>query len=185
MDELVPLYEPSGRPSGVCALKSEAHKYGWWHGTVHVWMVNEKKEILFQRRSISKATYPGLWDVSVAGHINGWENPPESAIREVQEELGLEIDGEYLRYIGCFPSEVIHGDSGIIDREYHHTFLYTLAVKKENLSPDPEEVAETGPFPADVTGDLFETGVAPGFVPHAPDYLKAVAEIMASVFPGI
>jgi isopentenyldiphosphate isomerase len=183
MDELVPLYDSAGVSSGVCALKSEAHKYGWWHGTVHVWILNDSGQVYFQKRSRNKKVFPGLWDVSVAGHINGWEEPRNAALREVLEELGLEMSGEHLRYIGTFPAEVFHGDSHILDREHHHAFIYTVGTKAIDLSPNPVEVSEISTFPSPVEKNLFDTGSVPGFVPHATDYLKVVAEGIRSVFP--
>ncbi len=179
MDELVPLYKPKGVPSGICALKSEAHKFGWWHGTVHVWMLAGRNKILFQKRSPKKQVYPGLWDVSVAGHINGWEDPLDAAVREIREELRLKIDGKDLRFIGTFPAEVFHSDSRIIDREHQRAYLYTQTVEWEHITPDPEEVSELSTFPY----SFFDLGAVSGFVPHAPDYLKAVAACIRKVFP--
>lgn len=39
-----------------------------------------------------KDTFPGLWDVSVGGHVTAGEGSLETAIKETREELGLSCD---------------------------------------------------------------------------------------------
>ena len=48
-------------------------------------------EILMQKRSLNKDSYPGMYDTSSAGHIPAGCEPLESALRELQEELGLDV----------------------------------------------------------------------------------------------
>ena len=43
------------------------------------------------RRSLEKDTNPGKWDVSCAGHITGSDDSRETAVREIYEEIGLEV----------------------------------------------------------------------------------------------
>jgi hypothetical protein len=35
MDELIDILTPEGQPTGKTALKSEAHKHGWFHATLY------------------------------------------------------------------------------------------------------------------------------------------------------
>ena len=62
-----------------------------WRRTVHVWIVNDNKQILCQRRSVLKDSSPGMWEPAVAGHISPDDNYFSGAVREVQEETGLPI----------------------------------------------------------------------------------------------
>ena len=41
---------------------------------------------LCNKRGLSKKTYPGLWDVSVAGHVHAGESITTGAIREVEKK---------------------------------------------------------------------------------------------------
>ena len=36
------------------SLKSEAHKKGWLHGSVHIWFYTKKGDVLIQKRSKDK-----------------------------------------------------------------------------------------------------------------------------------
>ena len=55
--------------------------------------------LVLQRRSEAKDTWPGLWDVSVGGHYAAGEGL-EGGLREIEEELGLEVREEQLVQAG-------------------------------------------------------------------------------------
>lgn len=59
------------------------------------------------RRSMDKATDPGLLDNLAAGGLKAGENPLQSAVRELHEEAGLSIDTTRLAYRGSVLS-LIH-----------------------------------------------------------------------------
>lgn len=59
------------------------------HPVVHCWVFNKKGEVLWQQRSLQKATSPGKWDMSCGGHILSGHNAEETIVRELDEELGL------------------------------------------------------------------------------------------------
>ena len=61
-------------PTGERKLKSEVHRDGDWHRSSHVWLLSPEGRLLLQRRSEAKVTWPGLWDVSAAGHISAGES---------------------------------------------------------------------------------------------------------------
>ncbi|MCH3885029.1 NUDIX hydrolase [Tenacibaculum aquimarinum] len=139
MDELLNILTPEGEPTGKTALKSEAHKNGWFHATVHVWIFTSDKKILLQKRALTKKVFPGLWDISVAGHVAAGEETLTSAKREVFEEIGLQIDDEDLIKIGTRIHQISH-PNGIQDNEHHHVFIAELKVPIEDLKIQKEEV---------------------------------------------
>ena len=91
MDERVDILNEQGKPTGESCLKSEAHRKGLLHPTVHIWLYTTDGRVLIQKRGKNKATHPLLWDVSVAGHVAAGEEIVSAAIREVEEEIGLTI----------------------------------------------------------------------------------------------
>lgn len=122
------------------ALKSKAHKYGWLHASVHIWFYTNYNELLFQKRSPTKIAFPNVWDVSVAGHIGANETPKLSALREVEEEIGLKIKLEDLTEIGTY-HEKQNFRTDYIDNEIHYIYacllqqpLYSLKIQKEELT---------------------------------------------------
>ena len=140
MDEVIDILTPEGKPTGKTALKSEAHKKGWYHATVHIWLFTTSKKILLQKRALTKKVFPGLWDISVAGHIGAGESVLSASKREVFEEIGLELSEEDLIKIGTRVHQVSHSN-GIIDNEHHHVFIAELKKPLSELKIQKEEVA--------------------------------------------
>lgn len=140
MDELIDILTPEGKPTGKTALKSEAHKNGWFHATAHIWFFTSDKKILLQKRALTKKVFPGIWDISVAGHIGAGEAILEGAKREVLEEIGLKLEDKDLVKIGTRIHQVEH-ENGIKDNEHHHVFIAELKVDLEKLTMQQEEVA--------------------------------------------
>ena len=60
-------------------------------------------QILLQKRSQNKDSFPGKFDTSSAGHIQAGDEPLESALRELKEELGISATPEQLHFAGTFP----------------------------------------------------------------------------------
>ncbi|MBC3847915.1 NUDIX domain-containing protein [Winogradskyella echinorum] len=138
MDEYIDIVDKKGLPTGKTALKSEAHKNGWYHNTIHLWLYTSKGEILLQQRSHKKTIHPLLWDVSVAGHIDAGESFIDAAIRETKEEVGLQLDAQRLQKIGVFLHETNYG--AIQDNEFHQVYIAELNVDFNQLHPQEEEV---------------------------------------------
>lgn len=65
-------------------------KEGEYIATVLVFLCNQKREYLIQKRSMKKAHLPGIWDVTAGVVISG-EESHDAAIREVQEEIGIAL----------------------------------------------------------------------------------------------
>lgn len=139
MDELIDIVDENGMYTGKTCLKSEAHRLGYFHPTVHIWLYTKESKILLQKRALTKKVFPGLWDISVAGHIAAGEQIEEAALREVYEEIGYKMTTEHLIKIGTRKHQVNHAN-GIIDNEFHHVFIGELEVPTEQLTMQTEEV---------------------------------------------
>ena len=140
MDELIDILTPEGKSTGKTALKSEAHKNGWFHATAHIWFFTSDKRILLQKRALTKKVFPGIWDISVAGHIGAGEEILDGAKREVFEEIGLILEDKDFIKIGTRIHQVNH-ENGIQDNEHHHVFIAELKTPISELTMQPEEVA--------------------------------------------
>ncbi|MDA8956933.1 NUDIX domain-containing protein [bacterium] len=141
MDEFIDILTAEGLPTGNTALKSEAHKKGWFHATAHIWFFTTDHQILLQKRALTKKVFPGIWDISVAGHIGAGEKILQGAKREILEEIGLEVQEKDLIKIGTRIHQVSHSN-GIQDNEHHHVFIAELKTSIEKLTLQKEEVAD-------------------------------------------
>ena len=138
--EYIEEYTRDGKPTGKKLLKSEIHRKGVIHSTIHLWIFCNKNKILIQKRSKSKEINPGIWDVSVAGHIKYGENFTNAVIRESKEETGVKIQKEKLKKVGVFYTEEFYNN--ITDREFHHTYIYKASSNEIDLDFSNNEVEE-------------------------------------------
>ena len=102
--EYIDIFDENNNPTGEVKEKVQAHEDGNFHRTAHVWIMNDKKELLLQKRSATKKSHPNCWDISGAGHIRVEESVIDGARRELKEELGVEVKEEDLQYIATIKS---------------------------------------------------------------------------------
>ena len=176
MDEYIDIVTETGKPTGKVALKSEAHKNGWWHNTIHLWLYTAKGEILLQQRSHKKDIFPLLWDVSAAGHIDAGESFEIAAIRETHEELGLLLKLQDLKKIGIHKHASSYANGSIQDNEFHHVFLAELKVDINILTIQEEEVEALKLITFDELKKLLNTPNNNHFVDTNQDYYLFVME---------
>ncbi len=73
------------------ASRGEVHRRKLNHRAVHVLIFNSRGELFLQKRSRKKDCFPGAWDSSASGHLDRGEDYDRCAVREVREELGIEL----------------------------------------------------------------------------------------------
>ena len=181
MDELIDILDSDGTPTGKTAMKSEAHRKGLFHPTVHVWFYTQDGHVLLQQRGRNKSTFPLLWDVSVAGHIGAGEEITLAAIREVQEEIGLDIMEGDLENIGFFKAFHQHSET-LIDREFHHSFLCELKVPLQRLRKQESEVEALRLISLD---QFAQEHGSDRYVPSSTDYYTRVVAKIQKKLQGL
>ena len=143
--EILDVVDKWGNPTGETVDREKAHEEGIMHRTSHVWLVREKQgkiQILLQKRSETKESFPGCYDISSAGHIPAGMNFAESAIRELQEELGISASEQELIFCGdrtiiwdgCFNGKPFH------DRQYSRVFVLWKNIDENELIVQKEEI---------------------------------------------
>jgi isopentenyl-diphosphate delta-isomerase len=70
--------------------KMEAHQKGLLHRAFSVFLFNEKREWLLQKRANTKYHSSGLWTNSCCGHPRPGEDIVSAAQRRLNEELGIQ-----------------------------------------------------------------------------------------------
>lgn len=91
------MFKDKPLSTGKTKQRHLVHRDQDWHRSVHVWIVDKhRKLVVLQKRSAKKDTYPNMWDISSAGHIESGDDSKDTAIREVAEELGIECSKDEL-----------------------------------------------------------------------------------------
>lgn len=108
-------------------LRSEIHSKGLLHQVVHCWIIDNsgsEKWIYLQQRSYKKRDFPGLYDISAAGHIDIGEKAEEAVKRETQEEIGIVIDFKKLKFVGSIREKLKLNE--FFNNEICQVYLYPV-----------------------------------------------------------
>jgi isopentenyldiphosphate isomerase len=63
-DEIFEIFNERNEKIGIASRK-DVHREGYFHRSVHVFIVNSNKQILMQKRVSHKDVAPNAWDLSV------------------------------------------------------------------------------------------------------------------------
>ena len=99
--EMLDIFDDMGRHVGV-KPRDQVHLAGDWHRVFHCQITTVRDgvpSLILQRRSQLKAAFPGLLDLSAAGHLAAGELPVDG-VRELEEELGVAADPNDLVLLG-------------------------------------------------------------------------------------
>ncbi|WP_333876294.1 NUDIX hydrolase [Methylobacter sp.] len=145
-NELLSVVDENDRVIDTCA-RHIIHAAGLRHRAVHILVFNEQGQLFLQKRSMKKDLNGGLWDTSAAGHVDAGEDYDVSAVREIEEELGISA-AHILEPLFKLPATAATG--------MEFTQVYRCIHNGPfNLSPD--EIDEGGWFSvAEITGRIAE-----------------------------
>ncbi|OPZ78440.1 MAG: isopentenyl-diphosphate delta-isomerase [Alphaproteobacteria bacterium ADurb.Bin438] len=145
--EYFDIYDLNMRPIEPYKIsKSEAHKKGYWHKTFHCWIVNKNNKVLLQLRP-SKDGLKELFDISTAGHIMSGESP-EDGVRELKEELNLDVNFSDLTFAGIYKHTSIREEDNYFNNEFSYTYFYKSEKNLDEYVLQEEEVR--GVFEIDI-----------------------------------
>lgn len=143
--EYLDIVDEKGNPTGEIVERTLAHAEGIRHRTSHVWLMRkrgDRTEILLQKRAQGKDSHPGCYDISSAGHIPAGVDFLSSALRELEEELGLAAEPEELIDLGIRASfhESVFYDKNFCDNQVCKVYVLWRDVEPEGLQLQQEEV---------------------------------------------
>ena len=164
-DEIFDVVDAADRVIG-CATRRQVHARRLRHRSVHVLLFNSTGQLYVQKRSTTKDTFPGHYDSSASGHLNTGEDYDNCAVREVHEELDLEIPRRHLRRLFKLDACAQTG----------WEFVWVYSVHGDyRPNPNHDEV-ESGIF--------LDRDQAEALEPVAPAFRRILAELRArGLFP--
>lgn len=201
--EMIKIYDEQKNPLGITS-RDIVHQKGYWHDTFHCWFLKNENNIdyiYFQLRSKVKNDFPNLLDITAAGHILANETVGEG-IREIKEELGMDVSMEDLELIGVIKDCII--TENFIDKELGNVYMYRVneepvyKLQKEEVSgivrtkfknfydfvfEKRTEITVNGFIinTYDEKLEITKSVTKEDFVPHSGSYLKDVVTIIKNV----
>lgn len=128
------IYDINRNKTGKIIKRGERMLEGEYHLVVHVWIKNSNNQFLVQQRS-ENVKNPLVWCTASGSAISG-EDSYTAAIREVKEELGIDLKKEqgYLFNVDIYEED---------DQKYiSDTYLYFIDVDVKQLQLQKEEVKQ-------------------------------------------
>ena len=146
--------------------RSEVHRLGLMHRATHVMVFNKRGQVFLQKRSMKKDRQPGLWDSSASGHVDTGEDYDSCVVRELREEIGLQVAivPERLFKLAASP-----------ETDHEHVWVYRCEAEGPfHLHPDEIE-----------SGDWFEPKEVTRWMKERPqDFTSALLTIWKKIRSG-
>ena len=83
--------QETGEPTGEHISRKEFHEKKLWCRTTNIFVLNSQGQILCNKRPMNKEYFPGAWSTHFGGHVTQGESFKMSALKEIEEEIGLKV----------------------------------------------------------------------------------------------
>lgn len=116
--------------------RAEVHLAGQLHREVHVWMIDQNNNIIFQIRGLNRDN-AGLLDATVGGHVERGESYLDAAIRETKEETGFIVSPSDLVFLKKIRgSEISQDPWGLKNNFLREIYLYKPAIDYKKIKKE-------------------------------------------------
>ncbi len=149
--ELIDIVDENGNFTGQIMDKEEAHDKNLLHNEVAVFIINDHKQVLLQKRSANKRFNPNKWALC-AGHVDTGESLENAALRELNEEVGINISINELKPFA-------EREFTIRDSNSHITYFYYVKsdLNENEFVIQKEELSEVKWFDLDKVIDMIKS----------------------------
>lgn len=142
------VYDENGNLTGYTKTKNDVWTSEEYHLGASLWIINYGGNLLIQKRADSKRRLPNVWS-NIGGSVISGENSRQGCVREVEEEIGIKVNGNDL----VFMQRAVFNNT--INDDY--ALLYDFPI--ENVVLQPEEVSDIKWASVDEIKKLFTQGL--------------------------
>ena len=136
--EIWDLYDREGKTIIGRHIRGNEMPPEGYHLVVHIWIRNPEGKYLMAQRSAGKKTYPLKWEC-VGGSVLQGESSLHAALREVKEEVGIDLDPNRG---GLVLRQVRDTAAGQRVNDINDVYLYDFDGKADLLQATTDEVAQ-------------------------------------------
>lgn len=135
--EYLDIYDEQGNYLGK-ETRNIVHRDALWHNTVHCWLYDKDGNIYFQIRKDEQKLY-----TTASGHVKAGETIKEAFGREVEEEIGINIDYDKAIFVNVykFIMDKNKSDGTLFrDRAFSNVYVCIFDGDNNNFSFDEDEL---------------------------------------------
>jgi isopentenyl-diphosphate delta-isomerase len=168
--EMLGIVDLAGEPIGEQRDKADIHHLGLLHRDVHVWLT-DGQNVLEQQRAWDKPIMPGTWDIAVGGHVGAGESYLSAAMRETEEELGLQFAPDRYKPAGRLAVSMLIEPGGWQHCTVGDNFVVVeRGLALADLTLQEDEVIDARLYPIDrLEADLANPETALRHAPQPPE----------------
>ena len=135
--EYLDILDEDGNITGNKDTRENIHKLGLLHSEVAAFIYTDTGKILLQKRKSNKATYAGVWSIT-GGHVLSGETNEDAIIREIKEELNIEIKKDEINFVTKYRSKKVKDN--IINNKFFS--IYNIKISMEQFNKIKIQEAE-------------------------------------------
>lgn len=138
MEELIDIYDSNRNRTGKTIPREGAFLHeGEYMLYVLAIVQDAQGRYLITQRSLDKHWAAGWWEVTGGGVLSG-ETPTESVVREVREEVGLDVSGQPLEPVHTYENVDLEGGDNYFVNIYH----FHLDVSQDDVTLQDSEAID-------------------------------------------
>ena len=118
MGELCDIYDINGKKTGKVFERGQNLNDGELQLVTDIWIINNKSQILIQKRSKDKVISPNIW-ATHGGCVATNETSLNGCIREAHEEIGILLNIKDIQLLTRSISDTLIMDSYIVIHEFN------------------------------------------------------------------
>lgn len=116
MAEIWDVYDENGNMTGKTMKRGEP-KAGEYMLCAHIYLYTPDRRFLIQKRSMTKESHPGEWDITCGAILSG-EESLEGAKRETLEEVGIDISDAKIHFVERVKKKKSFADIYFVEKEF-------------------------------------------------------------------
>lgn len=159
--ELWDIYDKDRNKTGRIMKRGEPMKDGDYHLVVHICIFGSDGKMLIQQRQPFKDGWSNLWDITVGGSSVAGDTSIDAAVREVREEVGIQLSPAELRK--TMTIDFGHG--------FDDFYTVTKDVDISSLKLQYEEVQQVKWADADEIKSMIDKGI---FIPYNKSFIDVL-----------
>ena len=126
------LYDENYNKINKFAYRGDTLQEDEFHLVINAWIINDKNQFLITQRAPHKS-HGCMWECTGGSALAG-ETAMDTCVREIKEELGIDIDRTTAKNLGFIKRYFPHKNDIL------HTYIFKSNVKSENIKIQEEEV---------------------------------------------
>ena len=166
-EEMIKIVDKDNNVIGK-ATRKQMRSMNLFHRNAHIFLYNLHHSFYIQKRSALKDYCPGWFSLAVGGVIEYDEDEMSGALRELKEEMGVEMKN--IKFHGILPFESRIGDDNNRGFSYIYSGQYDGPIVKQD-----EEVAEVLLWSADEIEEKMKIAIFANIVPDSIEAYKKIA----------